>query len=209
MDVRAVDLHDGGAFGAAVGASFTGWHISNQAALGRTIEAIVVKSSAAGASIAAAAAAASAVPATTAEVAALVGASASRWHTPLRVRVRGPSAACATTVVDVAGLVVPTGAYAVAKSMVLDAINFRIAERARTGETLGETHASLGVVPLAAIPSVFFAPPNRGHYSRAIAAAARRGDDGAPAWKDAKSRKFNVEEITSTVDAILRLPAPP
>ena len=173
--------------GAALARAFQGWHVSNQAALGRTLTAMVVKASPSGSTVAAHIAATGAVQATPQSEPRAVLASSGNYE-PLTINARGGSAHCATTLATIEGYYVPTSRYLRARSIFLAKLN---AVKAGTvGALRPPPPQSLG-----ASPEPFAAPPTRlftdrfsALYRRCIELARKVDDATNASWRDPRSR---------------------
>ena len=201
MQAVAVNIDGGDAFAGALWRTFNGWNMSNDAAAGRTIRAVIPPASEAGQKVAAALTACNgAIKANDPEVVAAGtkhAGSATPFFEPFRVRVRGGGTHSATATCDVGGWLIRTAKYRAAKSIVCDAIEL-LRLRATDGidvldgDLLRELVAAKAVV--SSVPAgVFVNTPD--HYRRALDAAAQIAAGSTKEWRDPRSRAAAADEV--------------
>lgn len=201
MEAVAVNLDGGDAFAARLWDTWNGWHMSNDAAAGRTIRAVIPFDSHAGNQLASTLTDCNgAISAKDPELIAAgikrAGSAVPNFE-PFRVRVRGGGPHSATTTCDVTGYYISTSTYRKAKSIVIDAIEL-LRLRATDGidvlegdllRQLVAAKSAVTTVP----PSVFDNTPD--HYRRAIDAAAQIAAGSTKEWRDPRSREAAADEV--------------
>lgn len=193
--------------GAAIARAFQGWHVSNQAAMGRTLTALILKHSGSGALITEHIQATGAVRIEPNSEPAAVNASTGNFE-QLKINVRGGTAHCATTLCTVDGYVVPTNRYLRARSILISKMNevkgdVQNAYKKPPPGSLGAQPGTFG--PNA--PSELFQDYLSPLYRRAIDLARKVDESTNASWRDPRSRQaVAVQFGNAVIDLLYRVP---
>lgn len=191
--------------GAQLAKLFQGWHVSNMQAAGRTLYCWAVQNSEAGKQIEKQLQASNAMNEGNVEVKAMKD-SPDNFE-PVRIRIRGGSDYCATTLCDVKGYYTPTNSYLLAKDFVLQAMRATTAEAQYNYAPPPATSIAGQAGNLSTMPtSVFTTPQLLQVYKASIDLAKKIRTSTEAGWRDPRSRQAVETQFASMINSLVFQP---